>query len=183
VRRARSRGGDSNRSPAGRSGIFNDRPAGHRDRRRRMTPARRGTSGHPGSTSRPFGARLHRSSERTPLHRYLRIAGIPGPLFQKSCVKFRKCNTTAFFRSRPATLRPRCVAGSLIATSPALIPTGRRGKVMSSGQRVRGKCEIEQEQLGLTNAQASDGHQRRHRDIARIILAPLGRQPLKGLLE
>ena len=48
VRRARRRGGDSNGSPTGRSGISNDRPAGHRDLRRRMTPARRGTSGHPG---------------------------------------------------------------------------------------------------------------------------------------
>jgi hypothetical protein len=124
---------------------------------------------------------VHRNAP--PLHHYMRIAGNSGPLFQKSCEAFRKCNTTAFFRSRPATLRRRRVAGSLIATSAALIPTGRRGKVMSWGQRVRGKREIEQEQLGLTNAQASDSHQRRHRYIARIILAPLGRQPLKGLLE
>ena len=61
-------------------------------------------------------------------------------------------------------------------------PAGRRGTVMSRGERVGGERGVEQERLGLVDAQAPDGHQRLDGHVAGRVLGQVGPQPLEGAI-
>ena len=61
-------------------------------------------------------------------------------------------------------------------------PAGRRGTVMSRGERVGGERGVEQERLGLVDAQAPDGHQRLDGHIVGRLVGQVAPQPLEGAI-